>query len=94
MPTLFEPVKIRDMAVPNRFVLSATPICPLSFFPRMQIGGSLENRLRLHREIYGNIRWESGERKAPDCISCNKCLEALYKGQQLHCAQQKSRTEG
>ena len=38
--------------------------------------------------------WRSGERKAPDCISCNKCLEALYKGQQLHCAQQKSRTEG
>ncbi|MBS3756614.1 MAG: NADH:flavin oxidoreductase [Desulfobacterales bacterium] len=38
--------------------------------------------------------WQSGDRKAPDCISCNKCLEALYKGQQLHCAQQKSRAEG
>lgn len=35
--------------------------------------------------------WQSGDRKAPDCISCNKCLESLYKGQRLHCVQQKSR---
>lgn len=38
----------------------------------------------------GLIRaWENREPKKPACISCNKCLEALYKAQPLHCAQQK-----
>lgn len=38
--------------------------------------------------------WKSGDIKKPACISCNKCLEALRKGELLHCVQnrlQKSR---
>lgn len=31
--------------------------------------------------------WRSADMKNPSCISCNKCLEALYKGQMLHCVQ-------
>ncbi|MFW6297191.1 MAG: hypothetical protein ACOC03_01700 [Desulfosalsimonas sp.] len=31
--------------------------------------------------------WKSGDIRKPACISCNKCLEALRKGQFLHCVQ-------
>ncbi|MFO7861138.1 MAG: hypothetical protein R6U41_07945 [Desulfosalsimonas sp.] len=34
-------------------------------------------------------RWKSGDFQTPACISCNKCLEALYQGRALHCAAQK-----
>ena len=33
--------------------------------------------------------WKSGNRHRATCISCNKCLEALRKGEALHCIQQK-----
>lgn len=33
--------------------------------------------------------WKSGNRHRATCISCNKCLEALRKGEALHCVQQK-----
>ncbi|MFW6081093.1 MAG: NADH:flavin oxidoreductase [Desulfosalsimonas sp.] len=29
--------------------------------------------------------WKAGDMKKPSCISCNKCLEALHKGQMLQC---------
>ena len=29
--------------------------------------------------------WKQGDRRRAACISCNKCLEALRKGQALHC---------
>lgn len=32
--------------------------------------------------------WKSGDRHRTTCISCNKCLEAVRKGEPLHCAQQ------
>lgn len=36
-------------------------------------------------------RWKSGSREKSACISCNKCLEALFKGQGLHCVQLEGR---
>jgi 2,4-dienoyl-CoA reductase-like NADH-dependent reductase (Old Yellow Enzyme family) len=30
--------------------------------------------------------WKSQTHKHPECVSCNRCLEALYKGDHLHCA--------
>ena len=30
--------------------------------------------------------WEEKPQKRPRCVSCNKCLEELYKGVPLHCA--------
>jgi 2,4-dienoyl-CoA reductase-like NADH-dependent reductase (Old Yellow Enzyme family) len=30
-------------------------------------------------------QWEKDPHKKPRCISCNKCLEALHKGDTLHC---------
>jgi len=33
--------------------------------------------------------WKSGDRRRATCISCNKCLEALRKGEALYCIQQK-----
>jgi 2,4-dienoyl-CoA reductase-like NADH-dependent reductase (Old Yellow Enzyme family) len=33
--------------------------------------------------------WESGNLHVPACISCNKCYEALVKGEPLHCVVKK-----
>jgi 2,4-dienoyl-CoA reductase-like NADH-dependent reductase (Old Yellow Enzyme family) len=33
--------------------------------------------------------WRSGDHRRAACISCNGCLEALRRGQPLHCVQQK-----
>jgi 2,4-dienoyl-CoA reductase-like NADH-dependent reductase (Old Yellow Enzyme family) len=33
--------------------------------------------------------WRKDPGIKPKCISCNKCLEALYKAQPLHCVQEK-----
>jgi 2,4-dienoyl-CoA reductase-like NADH-dependent reductase (Old Yellow Enzyme family) len=33
--------------------------------------------------------WKRGDRYRATCISCNKCLEALRKGEALHCIQEK-----
>jgi 2,4-dienoyl-CoA reductase-like NADH-dependent reductase (Old Yellow Enzyme family) len=35
--------------------------------------------------------WKSGDQHRATCISCNKCLEALVKGETLHCVQQKKK---
>lgn len=43
----------------------------------------------LIREPHLIRRWKSGDFQTPACISCNKCLEALYQGRALHCAAQK-----
>jgi 2,4-dienoyl-CoA reductase-like NADH-dependent reductase (Old Yellow Enzyme family) len=32
--------------------------------------------------------WKNGDYRRPKCISCNKCFEALLKGETLRCAQQ------
>ena len=29
--------------------------------------------------------WEEGSRRKSACISCNKCLEGLRKGEMVHC---------
>jgi 2,4-dienoyl-CoA reductase-like NADH-dependent reductase (Old Yellow Enzyme family) len=34
--------------------------------------------------------WESGNLHRPACISCNKCYEALVKGEPLHCVVKKN----
>jgi 2,4-dienoyl-CoA reductase-like NADH-dependent reductase (Old Yellow Enzyme family) len=33
--------------------------------------------------------WRRGNHRRATCISCNKCLEALYKGEKLYCVQEK-----
>lgn len=38
------------------------------------------------------VNWKSGDFRNPSCISCNKCLEALYQAQPLHCAAQKTQS--
>ena len=35
-------------------------------------------------------QWKSGDYNRSKCISCNKCLEILFKGKTLHCVQQKN----
>lgn len=39
-------------------------------------------------------RWAADPSYLPACISCNKCLESLFKGVPLHCAFQKNEWEG
>ena len=34
--------------------------------------------------------WKRGHLKSPECISCNKCYEALVKGEPLHCVVKKN----
>lgn len=29
--------------------------------------------------------WKTGDERRPECISCNRCLEGLFKGESLHC---------
>lgn len=31
------------------------------------------------------LRWQRGERSPSRCISCNRCFELLFKGEQLYC---------
>ena len=38
--------------------------------------------------------WKGGKRHRATCISCNMCLEALVRGETLHCAQQKNQENG
>ncbi|UCE34441.1 MAG: NADH:flavin oxidoreductase [Deltaproteobacteria bacterium] len=38
--------------------------------------------------------WKSGNRLRPACISCNQCLEALRKGDELRCVQESLREKG
>jgi 2,4-dienoyl-CoA reductase-like NADH-dependent reductase (Old Yellow Enzyme family) len=33
--------------------------------------------------------WKRGDRHRAKCISCNKCLEGVRKGEGLHCVQEK-----
>jgi 2,4-dienoyl-CoA reductase-like NADH-dependent reductase (Old Yellow Enzyme family) len=44
----------------------------------------------LIREPHIINEWKRGERRRATCISCNKCLEALRKGESLHCVQIKA----
>ncbi len=41
----------------------------------------------LIREPHIINEWKSDKRHRATCISCNKCLEALRKGESLHCVQ-------
>ena len=36
-------------------------------------------------------RWKSGNHQKATCISCNQCLQALRKGEPLHCVQEKKK---
>ena len=38
--------------------------------------------------------WKSGNRRRPACISCNQCLEALRKGDDLRCVQETLNEKG
>lgn len=44
----------------------------------------------LIREPHIINEWKRGNRRRATCISCNKCLEALRKGESLHCVQKKA----
>ena len=38
--------------------------------------------------------WKRGNRLRATCISCNQCLEALRKGDDLHCVQETLNEKG
>jgi 2,4-dienoyl-CoA reductase-like NADH-dependent reductase (Old Yellow Enzyme family) len=38
--------------------------------------------------------WKNGNRRRAACISCNQCLEALRKGDELRCVQESLKGEG
>jgi len=49
---------------------------------------------RLIREPHIINEWKRGNRRRPDCISCNQCLEALRKGDELRCVQESLKGNG
>jgi len=48
----------------------------------------------LIREPHIINEWKRGNRSRSNCISCNKCLEALIKGESLHCVQKNAEEKG
>jgi len=36
--------------------------------------------------------WKGGNHRKASCVSCNKCYEAILKGEALHCVQEKEQT--
>lgn len=35
--------------------------------------------------------WKRGDKKRPECVSCNRCLAAMFKGESLHCVLERMR---
>jgi 2,4-dienoyl-CoA reductase-like NADH-dependent reductase (Old Yellow Enzyme family) len=48
----------------------------------------------LIREPHIINEWKRGDRNRSNCVSCNKCLKALMKGEPLHCVQKNAEERG